>query len=317
MFQLFLNKYLSFIDRKISVFVSDNPFTNLYGLARSLLALSTLSIFVFNYPEYIFDESTFKLVSNSSGFYSTINLFVIFGWDNLSYAIFAASLVLICVISGYFPKITCLLQWWIAYSLHTAGTILDGGDQINSILTALIVPVVLLDNRKNHWYKSKVEISDYRKIVGHFIFLLISLQMSFLYFHAAVEKIYGTEEWINGTALYYIFNGTFFGLDKPYYNFFGYFVESNFVIVMTWSVLILELYLSYVFMSLRKRKFLAFYLAVIFHFFIAYFFGLISFGLSMTAGLMLYTLPYEWLNVSLKRLKFISMSLKKRYRSKS
>nr|WP_299067884.1 sporulation-delaying protein SdpB family protein [uncultured Allomuricauda sp.] len=293
MFRFQWNKLIVYYEKTISIFIAENPFTNLYGLARSLLAFGTLTIFIFNDISFLFDKAIIESMSNSSFLFTKLNLFVSLGWDNLIYARILSIIVLITVIVGYFPQVTAILHWYIAFSLQNGGSIIDGGDQINSILTAFIVPIAILDNRKNHWDKPKNNVSDYRKIIAHFMFMLISLQMSFLYFHSAVEKLYGTEHWTNGTALYYIFNDPTFGLSKTFYGLISFVIQNKFVVIMTWSVLILELFISYNLMARRNKRVFAFYIGFLFHFSIAFFFGLISFGFAMTAGLCLFALPYN------------------------
>jgi len=76
-------------------------------------------------------------------FLSSTNILVLMKW--------LAILVLLFVIIGYFQKIACLLHWWVSFSFLYSATIIDGGDQIASILTFLLIPICFLDNRKNHW----------------------------------------------------------------------------------------------------------------------------------------------------------------------
>lgn len=293
MFRLSINNYFKFVNVWLNNNFSVNPFSRLYGFARSMLALATLTIFLFNSPNYIFDEFILDKLRESSTLVSKFNLFLIFQWQDLIFAQVIASTILIAVIIGWYPWVTCILHWWVALSLQTSGLILDGGDQINAILTGFLIPIALLDKRKNHWHSTKKNVSFHRKIIAHFCFLTISIQMSYLYLNAAMEKAYGTSQWANGTALYYIFNNPLFGLKELDNNIFHEILKTQWVIILTWAIIVLELIISYFLFARRDNRWMAFLLGGLFHLQIACTFGLISFGLSMLAGLSLYALPFN------------------------
>jgi len=243
--------------QKIEEKTSQNPYTQIYGLARSMLALATLSVFIFNDFDYIFDKESLDIISLSNFLFNKINLFGIIGYDYIIWTKAISICVLIFVIFGYYPQVTGLLHFWITYSFHNSCVLLDGGDQIAVILTFFILPLTLLDKRKNHWFLEKNQ-STTSKLIGHIIFILISLQVSFIYFHTAVEKLYKLSEWKDGTAIYYIFNNNYFGLSNVFLNIIKPVINSNFVLFLTWWVLISHLFLSYLLLLPRKNKILYF-----------------------------------------------------------
>ena len=166
-----------------------NPFTTTYGLGRSFLALSLITVFLFNDIAYLFNEDALNVIANSNFFHNKINLFGIIGFDNLIYAKTLSIVILLLVISGYFPQLTGLLHFWVTYSFHNAAILLDGGEQIAVIYSCLILPLTLFDRRINHWHQAKNQNSTSR-LVGHLTFFLIGLQTAYLYLNTAVEKLY-------------------------------------------------------------------------------------------------------------------------------
>jgi antimicrobial peptide system SdpB family protein len=279
---------IKFIENK----TSENPFSRTYGIGRSLLALSTLSVFLFNDIEYLFDKKGLEVLSSSEIFISKINLFGIIGYENLLIGKILAIVILFSVISGYYPKITGILHFWLMYSFHNSCLILDGGDQIATIFSFMIIPITLLDKRKNHWHDIKLQ-STYSKLLGHLFFKLIALQASFIYLNTAIEKLYNLNEWKNGTAMYYIVKSEFFGVNDFFSPIFDFIVNSRTVFFLTWWIIISHLLLSYLLFLSRTKKANYIILGLFFHGGIAVFMGLYSFSLSMFGILVLYLLPFN------------------------
>lgn len=288
---LTLNKFTDKIDGAIN----ENPYTKVYGLARSIIALSTLSIFLFNDLDYLYNEEALNVLSSSEFIFNKINLFGILTYENLLISKIISIIILLFVISGYFPRVSGILHFWIVYSFHNSCILLDGGDQIATILTFLIIPLSIFDNRKNHWYSEEIQ-NGYSKLIGHITFKIISIQVSFIYLNTAIEKLYKLSEWKDGTAIYYIFSNSYFGLNNFFLNLLSPIINSKFVFIITWWVVLSHLILSYILLLERKKKINYIVIGFIFHLGIAVFMGLYSFGFTMIGALILYILPFNYLN---------------------
>jgi len=271
----------------------ENPYTITYGFGRTLLALSTLSVFLFNDISILYNEQALDVISNSDLFVNKINFFGIFGYSNLLIAQLISIFIFLLVISGYLPQITGILHFWVCFSFNNSAILLDGGEQVASIFTLLILPICILDNRLNHWEKS-VNQNIISKVFGHFIFAVISIQASYLYLNTAIEKLYRLPEWKEGTALYYVFNNPMFGVPDFVQNSLSFLTHSKFVLILTWSVILSHLFLSYVLLLKRKNKKYAIYAGFFLHGGIALFMGLYSFSLAMFGVLVLYLLPFDY-----------------------
>ncbi|UGU15383.1 hypothetical protein LS482_17080 [Sinomicrobium kalidii] len=264
----------------------------LYSLARTCLAIGILITLLFDSPFMLFPEDFFRGFDKTL-FVNQINFFYLFEYENLLWAKWIAILILLTVIFGIFPRITALLHWWIAFSYNTGTIVVDGGDQITSILTLMIIPIALFDNRRSHWNDLKDENSAnfIGKMVSISTLVLCQIQMSIIYFFAGVEKM-KVQEWIDGSAVYYWFNHNIFGANSLLrYLFEDFFKNQFFVISITWGVMLLEILLFAACFMNRKNKYIFFIIGISFHFVILLTHGLISFFFAMAGGLILYLLP--------------------------
>ena len=290
-----LNNMLENIEKKIkqkSIYFF--PYSNVIGLSRSILAFGTLITLLFNSESVLIHKTNVGVYLNpfinSNSFLFDFNFFALFGIENFIFSKIIAILILCLVISGYFIKITSILHWWISISFFMISSVIDGGDQITSILTLLLLPLCLTDKRKNHWCKIIPFYSPY-SLMGVFSVYIIRLQMAVVYFHAAVGK-FNVEEWANGTALYYWLNHSFFGSPDfiiPSINF----ILSNKWInpILTYSVLIFELLLFLAFTASIKYRKRILTFGIIFHLSIVFLHGIFSFFFAMVAGLIIYLYP--------------------------
>ncbi|MFK8103456.1 MAG: sporulation-delaying protein SdpB family protein [Saprospiraceae bacterium] len=284
--------YKNFYHASSDFLFQRNPYTWVYGLARTILALGTLITLSCSSVKVLFDETIFQQV-NAKHLFSNINYFQLFGWENLALAKGLAIVLLLITASGIYPRITGIFQWWIASSFFYASTIIEGGDQINSIICLLFIPITLLDNRRWHW--SSTGSSENKNFIGNLMFLLISIQMAMIYLNAVTDKVYaGTEEWKLGNAIYYYLNDAYFSYPDWMDPLMTNLLANSFVVSsVTWGTMFLELILFGVLFSTKKIKFALFPFAVIFHLGIAVFLGLISFFMAMTAGLLIYLVPKD------------------------
>ena len=270
---------------KIEQYINKNCyFTTAFGLARSVLALGLLITLVFNNNTTLFDTNVDGLHGVRSNNYNFFSLYVLF--DNLVIAKLISIIILVIVIIGIYPRFTSILHFWVTFSYASCVHIIDGGDQIASILTVLFIPICLCNPNKTHWKNYKTS-NFYVNTICFFSYLLIMLQTIVIYFHAAVGK-FVVPEWINGTAIYYWFNDPVFGASgfvKTIFNFL--FKHPTLTFYLNWSVLFLELFIVVAVISPYKRiKTLALIFGLIFHLIIVLVHGLLSFYFSMASLLI-------------------------------
>lgn len=291
------NKLTSWSIQLASFFRERNFETNTLGFARSLLAFGLLITLITNPISNFFytdlNGNPLSPVLLQESFVNKINFFLLWGYEDVLYMKIFAIIILLTVISGYFIRITSILHWWVTWSFMLFSSAIDGGDQIASNLSLLLIPICILDSRNNHWISNDIKDDSndlYKKVNAYFFILLIRLQMAIIYFHAAVGK-FSVQEWAEGTAVYYWFNNSIFGMPNYLHPLLDPILHNQYgVLFVTHGVMIFELLLfSCLTMATSKRKYL-FVPAIIFHFSIIIIHGIFSFFFSMAAGLTIYLL---------------------------
>jgi antimicrobial peptide system SdpB family protein len=226
------------------------------------------------------------------------NLFCLVPTANMNLAHSLALGILMIVASGWRPRWTGILHWWVAWSYHQAGTFVDGGDQVNMILTLLLVPVTLTDPRVWHWQHAATEDRDLERPIARLVALgwlsLIRLQVAVIYFHAATAK-FAVPEWLNGTAVYYWFGSETLGMPNWLHPILEPLLNSAAcVLAITWGTMLLEILLVLGLLAEPRYRRPLLKLGLIFHAGIAVVFSLSSFMLAMDAALLLYLGDPNW-----------------------
>jgi antimicrobial peptide system SdpB family protein len=275
---------------EFETFIDLDYWTIMLGFARASLALGLLLTLLFNSNETLFSYGIENEIVPEFNRYKFINIYNII--KDFTIAKYISIFILILVIAGIYPRYTCVLHWWVSFSFFNTSFAVDGGDQINNILTLLLIPICLTDNRKSHWYKNNsLKTSYFNNIIAYFTFVIIEIQIAFLYFHASVGK-FKVPEWINGTAIYYWFTNQTFGMNEMFYPLIMPLLENPITLTyLTWSVMLLELFLfSCIFIRDKRIRKFAWYLGILFHLGIIFIHGLVSFFFSMFGALTLYLL---------------------------
>jgi antimicrobial peptide system SdpB family protein len=279
------------------------PHTNVYGLARTLLAAGTLGTLLFTDTFDVFRPAVgIPIYPNCFGVVRA-GLFCLAGQEHLRVAHWIAVAALLVVASGWRPRLTGLVHWYVAWSLFTSGLLVDGGDQITAVLALLLIPVTLTDTRRWHWkapYNSclnEVGLLSTERAAAQLIALsslaVIRVQTAGVYFQAAVSKM-RVPEWRDGTAVYYWFTDPWFGFSEPLRSWAVSLLANGLVVAAaTWGAMMLEIFLfAGIIAEHRYRKALL-HMGIVFHGVIALIHGLPSFAFGMWAALVLYLHPVD------------------------
>ncbi|MES3629710.1 MAG: hypothetical protein PPP56_06050 [Longimonas sp.] len=288
---------LSSLGKKIRQWTYGNPWTNVYGLARTLLALQTAAVLGFNSADTLFTPMVGVPDPPNCTLIAQISLFCLVPAGVLNGARWVAVLILLLVASGWRPHITGVLHWWVSFSFFATTSLATGGEAITAILTFLLIPLTLTDPRTWHWEQVTKSVwsdfSAYRRFTGWATYLLIRIQIAAIYFHSAAGKV-TVEEWVNGTAIYYWFTDPAFGL-PPWAEPVLLSMLSHGIVVtaITWGTILLEFFLfAGLIMDKRGWPYL-FWSGIGLHAGIAIFVGLPAFSTVMVGALILYLHPLE------------------------
>lgn len=272
-----------------------NLWNNSYGLARTLLALSTLTTLLFNHTNILFSEGVGITPPLCYGI-TKISLYCIFN-TQLEVGRWISIALLLVVASGWRPRITGVLHWWVAFSLNSSALILEGGDQVASNLTLLLIPITLLDPRKWHWKNHVIDMKNitWKKDLSIWCaastYFIIRLQVALIYFNAAVEK-FKVDEWLNGTALYYWFLNPYMGANEAMTFLLKPLITHHLITpLLTWGTLLFELMLFLGIALPARYRIMLLKSGILFHLIIAFVHGLFPFFFSMTAALILFLKP--------------------------
>ncbi len=275
-----------------------SPFTNVYGVARTLLALGTLMTLATSTGDALFRP--ISMSSNDAGQLSAFakcGLFVLLA-PHYEVARWVGVLVLAVVASGWRPRWTGILHWWVSASAFSALITMDGGDQCTSVLTLVLVPLTLCDSRRWHWSAERAIQSardEIRARIGASAFWMARLQVAIIYLHAAVGKC-GVDEWSNGTAIYYWLTDPSIAVPVQYQDWVLALLAPRWSApALTWGVIVLE-YALFLAIAMSKhnplRKWLL-WIGLGFHVGNVLFFGLVSFMFAMSAALVLLLRPHD------------------------
>ncbi|WKX16127.1 sporulation-delaying protein SdpB family protein [Streptomyces sp. NL15-2K] len=263
-----------------------SPFTNVYGVARSLLATGTFLTLALNPTDTLFTAGSGMAPPPQCDGFTAVSVYCMAGpvpgrWLSLA--------VLLTVMVGVFPRWTVIPHWYVAFSLNISASVVDGGDQIAAVLTLLLIPVGLCDGRKTHWgapVPARESTGEGALLGGFFGWIALSVirfQAAAVYFHAGVAK-FGVAEWADGTAMYYWLADPVMGapawqrfLVDPVTH------SGTGVALLTWAVPLGEIALAVALVLPARRWRLFLWGAVLFHVGIAVTLGLVSFALAMIA----------------------------------
>lgn len=274
--------------------------SNVYGTARTILAFGTLITLLLTPGDILFGPAQGIYPGPRCDGPAAVGFFCVLpgGVDLLQPV---AVCLLLVVASGWRPRFTGVLHWWIAFGLNSSAIALEGGDSVAANLTLLLVPITLLDRRVWHWGapQSAPETSPAYRIASSAWFM-IRLQVAFIYLHSAIAKL-GVTEWADGTALYYVLTDGMFGAPAWARDVLDPLLGQALVVVaLTWGTLVVEMGLgAAILMPYRVRQ-IAMKAGATFHALIAVTLGLLTFALAMVAAVILYLrLPTHELRVRL------------------
>lgn len=263
------------------------PWTSCYGLARTLLALATGLTLLTNPAVLLLPSDSVAPVSDLAA----LGLFHLVPRTWAEVTRVAAGLLLLGVATGWRPRLTGIIHWYLTFSLSTGFFLIEGGDQIASILTFLLIPVTLTDPRRSHWSAPPSSSSEIQWLVAAVCLGLVRFQVAGVYFHAAVGK-FAVAEWADGTALYYWLLHPVLGAPEWLRPMLEPLLLSAIVLPLTtWGVLALEFALAAGLIAARAWRPWLLACGVALHAGIILVHGLVSFGAVMFAALILYLWP--------------------------
>jgi antimicrobial peptide system SdpB family protein len=283
----------------LNIFEKNHSHNRNIIVARLLLAAGLLFTILFNDVYTIFRPTEISFESPICLQYNFFGIFCLLN-KHLWAAKLISIIMLVFTISGYFPLIGNIFLWYVSFSFYSSSLIIDGGDQVTLVISALMIPIFLANNDVNIYTNRKLLSSSkfnfLRTSIATIVFFFVILQVVVLYLQAGIAKLY-TTEWANGTALYYWLHTDNLSVTSWVTYLLDPFLSNKYLLpLFTWSVIGFEVLLAFSSLFSYKLRKIVFLLGVGFHFFIVIIFGLFSFFFAMTAALFLLLRPLNNVN---------------------
>lgn len=267
----------------------------MYGLARTFLAVQAALMLAVNPASTLFSPAVGIANPPTCASLASASIYCLVPDGSLDLARWISVVILLVVASGWRPRITGVLHWWVSYSFVSTGVLVSGGEAITSILTLLLIPMTLTDPRRWHWDTlpddAWTSISVYQRFIGWTTYLLLRVQIAAIYFHSAIGKV-PVEQWSNGTAIYYWLIDPSFGMPPWLEPVLMPLLTSGVVVTaITWGTVLLEFCLfAGLFMDKRAWPYFM-WMGIGLHSGIAVLHGLPAFSLAMIGALILFLRP--------------------------
>lgn len=273
------------------------PWTDVVGLARSLVAISGMLTLLFSSPDSLFTYRADTGLAPGCSAAGRWFAFCLTDRDDLWMTQIVCALVLLVAATGWRPRFTCIPQWYVHFSMWFQMSAPDGGDQLAAVLALLLIPIALTDSRRWHWSSAQSPVVDepinakskstsavqWRIVIAVVFLVVIKLQGSVLYLQASLAKL-THDEWANGTSYYYWASDPVFGMSGWLHGMVFSSLDSPVVVTaVTWGPVLLEFLLAVSCLMVPRYRAILLPLALLFHAAIAISMGLWSFCLVMWA----------------------------------
>lgn len=195
------------------------------------------------------------------------------------------------VVAGVLPRLVGPLHLWAAYSLSVSFTLPDGGESIGVIVAAILLPLTLVDGRRNHWHRPDRPLNGHQAAVAAATEFLLRVQLAYVYLDAGISKM-GVTDWANGTAEYYIAHDRSFGVAGPIRPFWLWIVSMPAgTLAVTWLAIGAEITIGVLLLGSRRWRTTCLAMDVALHVGIILTIGLWSFSLVMLGSAMMAANP--------------------------
>lgn len=121
--------------------------------------------------------------------------------------------ILVLVASGFRPRWTCVPHWYAAFSLAAAAVQPSGEDEITVIAVLLLVPLCLGDTRIWHWSPPGAPLAPAWRGAALSAWWLLRIQLFIVYIVSSSSKL-ASAGWRAGTAMDTVFTDPVYGLPQ-------------------------------------------------------------------------------------------------------
>lgn len=201
-------------------------------------------------------------------------------------------IVLVVVASGFLPRATGIVHAWVTFSIAGSIALPDGGELAAKVVTLLLIPMCLTDDRWWHWTRPRSSLSPSARGVAYAALWAVRLQVAGIYLHSGVGK-FASADWLSGTAEYYVLRDNMFGA-AGWVRDLGVAVMSvpSLAFAVAWGSIVLEITVGVIILCGTDRlRRVALAAVIVFHVGIIVTIGLWTFALVMIGAVAVACLP--------------------------
>jgi antimicrobial peptide system SdpB family protein len=261
--------------------------TVLFAVARSVLAVVQFGVLALNSDSVLLGSPGGPRAA-CKGIAAT-SLWCVTGTSSVGFDIARALAlsVLFAVTIGYRASWSCIPHWYVSVSMSACFTPIDGGSYAAQAAALLLIPACLGDGRRWQWDRSGASLAP--RWYGRRAAALLAMrcQVAVIYGEAAISKI-AHSGWRDGRAMAAVLSDPQFGLPDFAKRWLGFLIPAGDALTVSgWMVVVGELSIAILIMGTLRMRRVAAGLAVILHTGILVFMGLLPFGLTMCAVVLL------------------------------
>ncbi|MFC9635112.1 sporulation-delaying protein SdpB family protein [Streptomyces mirabilis] len=263
-----------------------------FGAGRSLICFAELTVILLTPPKALLTPVlTISDGARCDGVRAASAYCLVGGNSHAEYARWLLVAVLLLAVSGYRPRWTAIPQLWAIYSIAVSISVPDGGESVSMVMSLLMLPILLTDDRTWHWQQAKAPLRPSAHAIAFAAFWAIRVELAYIYLDTAISK-FGVADWANGTAEYYFLRDNMFGVSTPWAGIFLPLSKNALVVVgMTWGALIVELLIAVCVLGSDRWRKAGLVLDIVLHGTIILTMGLWSFALVMIGTSTVAALP--------------------------
>ncbi|PWK80676.1 antimicrobial peptide system SdpB family protein [Lentzea atacamensis] len=258
------------------------------SIGRCVLALSQLVTLVFTTPSALFHVTDVSPGGLTCGGLRSVSLWCVTSVfdDGLAIGKVLAITVLLVVLSGYRPKITSVMHWYVAFSMATAMPDPDGADYVLQVTTMLMVPLCLGDDRTWQWGSVRRPLPGVWRGAAFAARIALQMQLCAVYLGAVVTKLMDPL-WQQGSALLAVAYHPYAGFPRALLELLEPLLRSYWPVALAgWLVIAVQVGITVLIWGRTRARWYAFVLGLGLHTAIAVFMQLAGFGLTMIGVLV-------------------------------
>lgn len=269
-----------------------NIFTPALGLLRAGIALAHLLTLATTSTDYLIRPAAGIPDPLECSNIKSLSMYCLAPNDQL-WIVRALGIAICCLcISGFLPRLSALLFFWLSFSAFNTWIITDGGDQVILNISLLVLLINMGEPRKNQWFPPLPSSNEWKLRIGFLLTALIKIQVFAIYFHAGVAKA-AVDNWANGTEVYYDLSHPMFGANQTVSWLLQPFINNGLVVqILTWGTMVVEVFIAFAIFGSKRAKATAWVLAFSLHIGIAIFMGIVSFSIAMITVATFALLPF-------------------------